>query len=188
MRADTSLVAFRPDASWFAHRPYGIHGLPHVTRVLVWSAVLAERIGEVGAIRWRELFWAASVHDVARVDDGIDQEPGARAARWVEKDLPGLRPATAEVDLKFVAELCFWHQAGDHAIERLSLELLILKDADGLDRCRIGDLDPNRLRFQTSLSLVAPAERLERATSVSGRQGAVETLQTARAMFPEWLS
>ncbi len=188
MASNVTLGTFLPDEDWFAFRPHGIHGIPHVTRVLIWTSVIVARIGRIDALRWRELFWAAAVHDVARVDDGVDRGHGTRAARWVEEDLATVRTATGSLDIAFIAELCRWHEVADGDIERLSLELLILKDADGLDRCRIADLDPRRLRFQTSLDLVEPAATLERATADYGTQNATDTLQAARTLFPDWIT
>ncbi len=56
---------------------------------------------------------------------------------------------------------------------------MILKDADALDRCRIGDLDPSRLRFTVATRLVTAAERLERATDRYGVITAEEVLSAA---------
>ncbi|MGI8643353.1 MAG: HD domain-containing protein [Thermomicrobiales bacterium] len=181
------LEPFLPTASWFAFQPHGIHGVPHVTRVLFWTAVLTRRVGQLEAVRWRELFWAAAVHDVARVDDGIDRGHGQRAAGWVEQHLAIKKPEVASLDVRFIAELCRWHEVADQSIAQWCLELMILKDADGLDRCRIWDLDPARLRLQASLSLVAPAERLEAATDAYGSQDAPDTLRTATEMYSNLL-
>jgi hypothetical protein len=38
--------------------------------------------------------------------------------------------------------------------------LWLLKDADGLDRVRIQDLDPGQLRYEESITLVARAGQL----------------------------
>ncbi|CAA9547835.1 MAG: hypothetical protein AVDCRST_MAG73-2587 [uncultured Thermomicrobiales bacterium] len=169
-----------PDEVWFRFNPRGIHGAPHTTRVLIWAATLAERVAPVpGAIRRDELLWAAAVHDVGRLDDGVDRGHGERSAAWVRAALADARPATRAVDLGFVAELCAWHEVPDHKIGRMSLELLVLKDADGLDRCRISDLDPERLRLQQARRLVAAAERLERATNGYGMVTAEAVLAAA---------
>ena len=179
-RLPPDLDRFLPDDAWFGFRPRGIHGAPHTTRVLVWAAALANRIGRPEAIRREELFWAAAVHDVGRVDDGLDRGHGRRSAEWVLDRLGAERPAAASSDLRFVAELCTWHEVADHEVERLTLELLVLKDADGLDRVRLGDLDPARLRLQHARRLVEAAARLERATNDYGRISAEDVLNEAR--------
>ena len=43
----------------------------------------------------------------------------------------------------------------------------LLKDADGLDRVRLGDLDPRRLRFPESPGMVRFAQRLHDETNWS---------------------
>ena len=179
-RLPTDLDRFLPDEAWFRFRPRGIHAVPHTSRVLVWAAVLAERIARPEAIRREELLWAAAVHDVGRVDDGIDRGHGRRSAEWVVAHLGEVRPAAGACDLEFVAELCTWHEVADHEIDRLTLELLLLKDADGLDRVRLGDLDPERLRFQHARRLVSAAERLERATDNYDLVSAEDVLRGAR--------
>lgn len=158
------LGAFLPDPAWFRHAPFGIHGVAHATRVLVWADRLAAMTAGPGALRLAELRWAAACHDVGRMDDGIDPEHGDRSAEWALSHLAAARPAVAGVDLGFVAELCRWHQPSDRDAARMTAELMILKDADGLDRARLGDLDPSRLRLGRSAGLVDAAERLYRAT------------------------
>jgi len=180
----TELRAYLPDEAWFRHNPRGIHGVAHVTRVLVWAATITAHLGRPDAVRYRELLWAAATHDIGRHDDGIDPGHGRRSAAWVESHLLEARPGAAGVDLDVVAELCAWHEVPDRRIERLSLELLILKDADGLDRVRLGDLDPERLRLQAARRLVPDAERLERATHRHGEQSAADVLAAAVAQRP----
>lgn len=170
---------YLPEESWFRVNPRGIHGAPHATRVLVWADTLAELIAGPDAIRRVELRWAAAVHDVGRIDDGIDPGHGARSAAWVRDRLVSERPDTATLDLALIAELCTWHEVPDLEIETLSLELLVLKDADALDRCRLGDLDPTRLRFARSHDLIEPATRLEQATNGYGNVTALDVLNAA---------
>lgn len=179
-----TLRPYLPDEAWFRFNPRGIHGAPHTARVLVWADAIAGAIAAPAALRREELRWAAAVHDVGRTDDGIDRGHGARSAEWVLSRLPSLRPETAGVDLAFVAELCRWHEIRDPEIERFSLELLILKDADALDRARLGDLDPSRLRLARSRRLVAAAEELERATKRYGEVTASDVLAAADRLFP----
>lgn len=152
------------DPAWFRREPFGIHGITHVTRVLVWAAVLADRFGTAPALRVLELYWAAATHDVERIDDWTDNGHGERAAAWVASRLAAERPLAARSDLGFVAELDRWHEVTDRKIGSWSLELLLFKDADGLDRVRIHDLDPKYLRTQVASQLADPAARLMEAT------------------------
>ena len=176
------LAPYLPDEAWFRFNPRGIHGAPHTTRVLLWADALADALTGPGALRREELRWAASLHDVGRRDDGIDRGHGARSAACVLETLPALRPQTAGLDLAFVAELCRWHEIPDRDIARLTLELVILKDADALDRCRLGDLDPDRLRLARSHHLIEPAALLERMTNQYGYLSAADVLHTAERL------
>ena len=147
----SALDRYIPVRDWFdrrAERSYaGTHGIGHITRVLVWSAQIAERFK--APLRREELFWAAGLHDIKRWDDGIDPDHGARAAEWVRNQFSGVRPGiAATLDLELVAALCRDHQRSDPLIEHWTDELRVLKDADGLERVRIHDLDPRRLRLQ----------------------------------------
>ena len=173
------LSPYLADESWFRFNPRGIHGAPHTTRVLIWADTLAAFLAAPGALCREELRWTAAVHDVGRLDDGVDRGHGARSAAWVLDHLPTVRPDTARLDLGLIAELCRWHEIRDQEIERLSLELLILKDADALDRTRLGDLDPRRLRLAASHALIQPANHLERATNRYGTITAADVLQAA---------
>jgi hypothetical protein len=181
----TDLAAYLPDPAWFAHDPNGVHGVAHAARVLVWAERIADRVAEPAAMRREELRWAAVCHDVERWDDGIDPQHGDCSAVWVLANLLRVRPGLTDgVDLGFVAELCRWHQPSDRDAARLTLELMILKDADGLDRARLGDLDPSRLRLASSLGLVEAAERLCRATGHGGGVDGATVLRAAREMGP----
>ncbi|HAX25263.1 MAG TPA: hypothetical protein PK593_10175 [Thermomicrobiales bacterium] len=147
----SALDQYIPERAWFDRqrtRDYaGMHGIGHITRVLVWSAQIADRFPE--ALRREELFWAAGLHDIKRWTDGGDRDHGVRASAWVLAEFANVRPAAAAgLDLSFVAELCVGHQCPDRLIDYWSDELRILKDADGLERVRIHDLDPRRLRLQ----------------------------------------
>ena len=167
------LRRYLTDPAWFRREPFGIHGVTHVTRVLVWAAVLADRFGRAPALRVPELYLAAATHDVERIDDWTDTGHGERAAAWVTSCLANERPLARESDLGFVAELDRWHEVTDRQIGRWSLELLLFKDADGLDRVRIHDLDPKYLRTQLAPQLAGDAGRLLDATAGLREPGAV---------------
>lgn len=171
------LHPYLTDPMWFTREPFGIHGVGHVTCVLIRSARMADRIAMPSAMRYEELLWAASTHDVGRLDDGVDLGHGTCSAGWISEHLVEQRPTARTVDVGFVAELSTWHEIPDHEIRRMSLELLILKDADGLDRVRIYDLDARRLRTQHAARLEDAAQRLFDQTMHAG--SADEVLQAA---------
>jgi hypothetical protein len=179
------LSRYLPEPPWYRHGvdPHGIHGVAHAARVLYWADALARQIDAPGALHGEELRWAAALHDVGRANEGIDPGQGERSAEWVLANLARERPETAALDLDFIAELCRWHESHGQDVPRMTLELLILKDADALDRARIGDLDPSRLRLTRALTLVADARALERATNRSGEMTGDEVLSAALRMF-----
>jgi hypothetical protein len=167
------LRPYLTDPAWFRREPFGIHGITHVTRVLIWSAVLADQFGCAPAIRIPELYWAAATHDVERIDDGTDRGHGERAAAWVTSRLVAERPLARKSDLGFVAELDRWHEVTDREIGCWSLELLLFKDADGLDRVRIYDLNPAFLRTQLAPQLAIQAKQLMEMTTALREPAAV---------------
>jgi uncharacterized protein len=152
------LLTFEPRRPWFARRPSLVHGIAHETRVLIWTQVLAAMAADEGLnVDARVLGWAAAVHDTQRWDDGVDPEHGRRAADWIEKH-PDVIPAS--VPLGRVAHLCRWHAAPDGVIPEMTDELRVFKDADALDRWRIGDLDPSFLRTRSAHRLINVSDAL----------------------------
>ncbi len=180
------LEQYLPDATWFRHSPYGIHGVAHATRVLVWANHLAQSLAGPSALAIEELRWAAACHDVGRENDGADPDHPIRSAAWVRGQLGRVRPeVVATVDPTLVAELCRWHAERDRTIPAITLELLILKDADALDRARLGDLDERRLRLARSHELVGPAQRLYDRTGEGSTASGAFVLAEARGLLSE---
>jgi hypothetical protein len=159
------LIKYRPSPSWFAHSPYGIHGIGHAARVLVWANLIGQQLRTSGVdLSLEAVRWAAVLHDVARLSDGWDKGHGARSADWVAENRKSL-PFTLPDDLFERALLCCrWHEITDQDIPVLTPELISMKDADGLDRVRINDLNPDYLRSEPARLLVAQAWDLYRAT------------------------
>lgn len=172
------LDQYIPERAWFdrqAQRAFtGTHGIGHITRVLVWSEQIAERFR--APLRREELLWAAGLHDIKRWDDGIDRDHGARAAAWVRQSFASVRPDVAEsLDIEFIAVLCRDHQRSDHLIADWTDELRVLKDADGLERVRIHDLDPRRLRLHDISPALEPRawDLMERSVALGNTAEAV---------------
>jgi hypothetical protein len=166
----------RPDPRWFV-RPTGedasrtIHGVPHTLRVMIhaWEIAEALRISEEERA---SAVLAALWHDIGRTHDGGDYYHGAKSAGKVVglRLHAGLPAGRVEVALYAVT-----HHSGDegHAVPAASwlpdpdaaLRVFrILKDADGLDRVRLGegDLDVSYLRLPGSRSRVQRAWELLR--------------------------
>jgi hypothetical protein len=130
-----------PLRSWFLLQPPSDqHGMGHTARVMVWAAALTR-----GTTWFEPVVWAAVCHDLRREDDGPDPDHGFRAGDWVRKVLPGkLRQPLQYLDL--IAQACDWHVCPDPNSGWHYEVLWYLKDVDGLDRVRLNDLDPFRLR------------------------------------------
>jgi hypothetical protein len=138
--------------------PSAVHGTGHIGRVLLWAWALARGTPHQDAV-----LWAAACHDLMRFDDGPDPEHGRRAGLWVRNVLPeflGQPPA----DLETIASACDWHVDPDSRAEWRHPVLWLLKDADGLDRARLGDLDPRYLRSPEARELVPAAWDLANRT------------------------
>ena len=98
---DWILDRYRPRPEWFAHDPDGIHGIAHVTRVLVWAEQLAAWMHDHGRPVDVEVVRCAAVtHDVGRHDDGRDPEHGRRSARWVRAHRAALPVALDDQQLE----------------------------------------------------------------------------------------
>ncbi|MPM87302.1 hypothetical protein SDC9_134398 [bioreactor metagenome] len=136
-----------------------IHGEDHIERTMLMAALLAWR-ETVSQENTQLLLLAASYHDVGRVDDSYDTEHGPRAITKLG-ELAGL----GGQELLLLQCAVAAHSRPDSMMEAtltgiapkdmsraLALSRL-LKDADGLDRVRIRDLNPNFLRHRSARAL-----------------------------------
>ncbi len=155
-----------PPPSLFRHAS-ALHGQAHVARVMVHAFRLIEA---TGAHHLAPALWASVyIHDIARRHDGICRRHGADA--WARlAALPDVRDLLAKGGVKesdypaietAVTEHCRSEVAPGHPHRELAA---LLKDADGLDRVRIYDLDPGYLRHPEAVTMVAFAKRLWKET------------------------
>jgi hypothetical protein len=141
-----------------------LHGQAHVSRVMVHAFRLLEATGW-----WEEAprLWAAVyLHDIARTHDGVCHRHGADAMAKL-KGVPELRDLFASggvVDSDYAPiRTAVVHHAlpreldSGHPHWRLTS---LLKDADALDRVRLGDLDPRYLRNPQAQEMIAFAQML----------------------------
>ena len=129
----------------FRH-PSTLHGQAHVTRVIVHATLLVAATGrhDLGRCLWAAVF----LYDFARTHDGVCHRHGADAAQRL-RNQPALRDRLAEAgvnsdDYPAIEAAVTAHSApkevsSDHPHRAL---IALLKDAHGLDRVRLGDLDP----------------------------------------------
>lgn len=141
-----------------------LHGQAHVTRVVVHATRLVEATGQHGlsARLWASVF----LHDLARTHDGICHRHGADAAARLREEA-GLQARLAEAGLTAAD-----HPAIEAAVTAHSAPkevprdhdhwplIALLKDADGLDRVRLGDLDVRYLRHPEAHGMAAFAQEL----------------------------
>jgi HD superfamily phosphodiesterase len=188
---DGAAGALRAEArAWLAHRPdvaqdwfrrYSrLHGVTHTQRVHVHAQRLLEHLAWNEADR--ELVLRAALwHDVGRCGDGVEPGHGAssveqadekdRLADLVAEEAAVVRFAILRHSLRdsgapgLAAELA---ASGDPARrlaepERALRVLWLLKDADALDRVRLGlgeCADPRQLRHEAAIKLIPFAAAL----------------------------
>lgn len=161
-------------ASWFL-RPDGVdgsrglHGIGHTLRVWLHADALARDLTlpqwECEAVRLAALW-----HDIGRTDDSADYFHGAKSAGKVVG--LGLHESVEPIVLEHALFAVTWH-CGDEQraagaarwtsdAESAVRILSVLKDADALDRVRLGDLDESWLRFAPSCLRVDRAWELLR--------------------------
>jgi hypothetical protein len=106
----------------------------------------------------------AACHDCRRRSAGRDDGHGERAAAWFGEHAPQLAPGLTPAQVAQVQYCVLWHVPGDRHCPHLTPELRCLKDADGLDRVRLGDFDPQFLRLPYLRERQAAAEALYQAS------------------------
>lgn len=153
----------------YAHVPFRlpdseIHAHAHCERVLLYALLLVSKLLPGDDAAMEVLAHAAVFHDTCRENDGRDTGHGARAADFYESF------CREHTELRYWPEaacLMRWHDRDDakgkDAIteafadnaERVALLYSIFKDADALDRWRLGrrGLDINRLRTDEAAQL-----------------------------------
>ena len=175
-----------PEPAWFL-RASGydasgsIHGMNHTRRVMIHAGGIARAEG-FAPWEGQALMHAARWHDIGRTHDGVDYYHGAKSAgKVLALDLHrGLAPQVYEAALAAVTHHSGSEEHGERAMAYLEFFQMggsgyrrhrvpaegamrvfrALKDADALDRVRLGDLDTSYLRFASSLLRVDIAWQL----------------------------
>lgn len=142
--------------------PYGVHGLKHVWRVLFLVYGLSHML-KVDKRDRKLLSLAVQIHDIGRTSDGED--PGHGVEGYKKAVNLSLLPILEDEEIETLRFIVENHCINDGlAAKQLSLYnindpnralrlLSIFKDADGLDRVRISDLDARYLRNTAALEL-----------------------------------
>lgn len=143
-----------------------VHGTGHIERTLLHGAMCAaaENLSEADT---RLLLLMCSYHDTGRNCDWLDPSHGARSAEKLASltGLSGedLTEAKAGVEAHSVNDRLMPDILERYAPEnagRAKMLAEMLKDADGLDRVRIGDLNVSFLRREPSRARGAFAQEL----------------------------
>lgn len=162
-----------------------IHAEGHCERVLLYALIIGEKIFGDDPEALEILAHAAVFHDTRRMDDYLDTGHGARAAIYYEnfcKENPDVtyHPESAYVmrfhDIDDSKGMEAIRKAfGKHA-QRVILLYGIFKDADALDRWRLGrrGLDPKFLRTAPAKSMTEFSRRIVRETVASAQLNEIE--------------
>lgn len=158
------LRKFEPKREWLKYPSYD-HGVGHLTRVFILQELICDLLDQRGVSIDREAVrYAAMAHDVGRINDFEDPGHGMHSAKWMKDNLTNiLTPETLDTATYIV----HWHSLSDSEAPVMTTELKVLKDADGLDRVRLGDMNESYLRLDLSKSLIDTAQRLYEASQRS---------------------
>ena len=145
------------------------HTRAHCARVLLHALLIAEKMG-LSQELWEVLGAAAVFHDTRRQDDWLDVGHGQRAAEYY-KEFCRTNPLVYD---ERVYRIIAYHDRedalGEAALSDLEHGVLlyrIFKDADALDRFRLGEkaLDEDMLRTAPARSLTDFARYLVAETA-----------------------
>ena len=119
-----------------------IHGVPHVSRVMFWSAILAAitHKNHATGIPFEnfitDCIWAASIHDLCRVNNQEDDVHGEVAAKKYG-DATQARCPNDALRVRHIIEAVAYHCRPDADYsDSTNIIYKVLKDADAIDRGR----------------------------------------------------
>ncbi len=171
---------FRLKQDYFDHQS-NIHGINHTYRVMYHVLQIA---AEAGLKREGvAAFCAAYIHDLARLNDGYCTQHGAWASErkfYLFKDLfykVGLNDEDLEkIEIAVINHSITKELDKNNNAYRVTA---LLKDADALDRIRLGDgnLDISFLRFHESQKMVSRAKEIFFATDKMSFRSFAELLK-----------
>ena len=151
-----------------------IHGVGHIERTVLLGAMIAHAQA-LSEEMTRMLLLCCSYHDVGRHNDFRDDLHGENSARKMAQ--PPLSAKFAAFDRGDFAAMCAavtTHSISDRLMEETARRCAVpdgrretyfllarcLKDADNLDRVRLGDLDTRHLRHPESVAMADDAQWL----------------------------
>lgn len=141
-----------------------LHGVMHTYRVMLHVLRLGLITGNIAEAKIA--FFAAYIHDMARKHDGYCTQHGTDAANHKLPRYEDLfiKNGATQIDLLSIGKACAMHSLGNE-LQRADpdwLTVALLKDADALDRIRLGedDLNVSYLRFRESHDQIDFARKL----------------------------
>ena len=163
------------------------HAAPHCERVLLYSLLLGEQILGDNPAALEALAHASIFHDTRRLDDYLDTGHGARGAVHYEQQ------CREDSSLKFHPESVYlmrYHDLDDeigikaissHFSQGKELPLTlysIFKDADALDRWRLGSrgLDPRYLRTKEARQMTEFSRNIVKITTPPAVQREIDEI------------
>lgn len=151
-----------------------IHTTSHCERVLLYALIMGQIIFKDNENYLETLAHAAVFHDTRRVDDYLDRGHGARAAKYYEefcknksivfhKDAYSIMAFHDQDDNLGISHIS---TSSEHGREDSIRLYKIFKDADALDRYRLGPWGLNKkfLRNDEAISLMDFASNLVKRT------------------------
>jgi len=164
-----------------------VHGANHIYRVMVHTLLIG--INEKLIKEAKLAFYAAYIHDLSRKDDGKCRKHGEESAK---EKLPlftefFMSHGVSKNELSSIATAITFHSRA-YEIPKDHCDYIytaILKDADALDRVRLGDgeLDENHLRLPKSKELILFANYLYEKTPKEGFTSFAYALNLAEEMI-----
>ena len=138
-----------------------IHGVGHVYRVMFNTLLLGNELDDV--LSTRISFCGAFIHDLSRSHDGMcDRHGYDSVVDNFDKYEQLFMNVLIEGDLEGISKSSWYHSLVEDIDknDKFYKPVSMLKDADALDRIRMGDLDTKFLRFKESHNLIKRSERL----------------------------
>lgn len=146
-----------------------LHGIKHTYRVMVHClrlGILTKRIREA-----KVAFFGAYIHDMARLNDGFDTVHGEDSITYKFPLYTSLfsKNGASDEDLQAIKQIVTYHSLPGELSknDKFYPILALLKDADALDRIRLGehDLNPDYLRYEETHNSIIFGEDLYYSTN-----------------------
>ncbi len=151
--------------------PEGIHGIHHAERVM-FLALNISKLEKYDDKDINILIEASKFHDIGRTHNGVCLVHGMNSNRKIIRHnlLNGFSNEDENIVKYIIHNHCIHDKDTKNNVDLFSIKdeerairlLMVFKDSDGLDRVRVGDLDPRYLRNKSSKGLVDLAEKLFR--------------------------